>query len=194
MNKIGAILLILALTMAIPLQGEAQAITLSIDKLLDDSGVLTGYDFGTISLLDNGDLVDISVDLNYSSGYFDEGNTAISLMVLNFDEGKLANADFSSDPAGLTFNLGQGVNTIPFGGYSFDLSITGDSLGAFSLGADTLDINPEDLLFTVGESLAIALQLDRVDIDGDGVFADSILVADDLVVPEPRPCFFLVRD
>jgi hypothetical protein len=62
-------LLLVALSAGTPTLGEASTIVYNIDMVISGSGVMPGFFFGTATLEDNGNSVDLFVDLDDSSDY-----------------------------------------------------------------------------------------------------------------------------
>ena len=114
----------------------------TIDKVITGDGYTTGWYFGTITLTPNVSSVDISVDLDDSSGYIGPGSH-LKVVALNYDPTKFDNTDIFSVSLDSILN---DEDNVKMGGFKplFDLRIPNGITGN-----QNFDSKPHNYLSTI---------------------------------------------
>ena len=102
---------------------QASTLVYNIDKVITGDGFTTGWDFGTITLSSYGSSVDISLNLDDSSGYIGPGSH-LKVVALNYDPTNFDNTDIFSVSSDSILNHEDNVQMGGFKPY-FDLRIPG---------------------------------------------------------------------
>ncbi len=171
---------------------QAETVTFDLNCVLNNDA---GFDpipasFGTVTLTDNGDSVDILVTL--STG------TKIQSIYLNADQSLLdAGADFSTGSNDITEDPDSIPNGNSLGGLKFDLadpdngnlgtSPYSETISAVDSNGDAIDLDVEDFLFTSGDGVYMAIHIGGL--PGDG---ESIWVGAKLRPPVPEPASLIL--
>ena len=172
--------------------GASASLIFNIDKVITGKGYTTGWDFGTITLTQNGDGgVDMSVELNNASDYIDTGSH-IKVVALNYDPA----GGFCSDDFSVTFDsILKDEDNVKMGGFkgNFDLRLpkkgnlhTHDYLNTINwLGGD---IYPEDFNFETDKGVYMAFHIGGLETRID--CSDSVWAGAN-PIPEPATMLLL---
>ena len=135
-----------AVLLGVPVNNtQASPLVYNIDKVIAGDGFTRGWDFGTITLSFNAGSVDISVDLDDSSGYIDPGSH-LKVVALNYNPTEFDSTDIFSLSSDSVLNYEDNVKIGGFKSY-FDLRIP-DGIK----GNQNLDSKPHNYLNTISRA------------------------------------------